>query len=57
MLMGVAATLITTTIIGGSLAAFQADGSVRQNINTRSLKMALSDGRAAEGSLYLNIAM
>lgn len=60
ILMGVAAALITTTIVGGSLAYFQADGrNVQQQINTRTLSIALtgSENPDASGSLYLEGAM
>lgn len=58
MLMGVAAALITTTIIGGSLAAIQVNGEdVRQDINTRSLSIELTGSGTAEGNLYLENAM
>ncbi|MFQ9012688.1 MAG: TasA family protein [Lacrimispora saccharolytica] len=60
ILMGVAAALITTTIVGGSLAYFQADGSnVQQQINTKTLSIALtgSSGSDAAGSVYLDGAM
>lgn len=58
MLMGVAAALITTTIIGGSLAAIQVNGEdVRQDINTRSLNIELTGSGAVEGNLYLGNAM
>lgn len=58
ILMGVAAALIATTIIGGSLAAFQADGNVQQNINTRSLSIALSeDDKAVRGEFSPETAM
>lgn len=56
--MGVAAALITTTIIGGSLAAIQVNGEdVRQDINTRSLSIELTGSGTAEGNLYLENAM
>lgn len=58
ILMGVAAALITTTIIGGSLAAIQVNGEdVRQDINTRSLSIELTGSGTAEGNLYLENAM
>lgn len=58
--MGVAAALITTTIVGGSLAYFQADGhNVQQQINTKTLSIALtgSGGSDAAGSVFLDGAM
>lgn len=60
ILMGVAAALIATTIVGGSLAYFQADGSnVQQQINTKTLSIALtgSGGSDAAGSVFLDGAM
>lgn len=60
ILMGVAAALITTTIVGGSLAYFQADGrNVQQQINTKTLSIALNGtgNREAGGSVYMEGAM
>lgn len=47
--MGVAAALVTTAFIGGSLAYFQAgSGSVQQQINTKTLNISLSDSVSGE---------
>ena len=44
VLMGVAAALTATALIGGSLAYFQADGQeVQQQMNTRTLSISLKD--------------
>lgn len=44
ILMGVAAALVTITLIGGSLAYFQATGhQVQQQINTKTLEIQLSE--------------
>lgn len=49
LLMGVAAALVTTAFIGGSLAYFQAgSGSVQQQINTKTLDISLSDSVSGE---------
>ncbi len=49
LLMGVAAALVTTAFIGGSLAYFQAgSGSVQQQINTKTLNISLSDSVSGE---------
>ena len=49
ILMGVAAALVTTAFIGGSLAYFQADGQeVRQQINTPELSIDLMDETTGE---------
>lgn len=49
--MGVAAALVTITLIGGSLAYFQATGhQVQQQINTKTLEIQLSEaGRDGSG--------
>lgn len=58
ILMGVAAALITTTIVGGSLAYFQADGrNVQQQINTKTLSIALTGGENTLDSVFLDGAM
>ena len=50
VLMGVAAALTATALIGGSLAYFQADGQeVQQQMNTRTLSISLKD--AGSGTL------
>ncbi|MBS6923384.1 MAG: hypothetical protein KH186_07580 [Lachnospiraceae bacterium] len=50
VLMGVAAALTATALIGGSLAYFQADGQeVQQRMNTRTLSISLKD--AGSGTL------
>ena len=42
LLMGVAAALVTTALIGGSLAYFQADGrNVQKQISTRTLESSI----------------
>lgn len=47
--MGVAATLVITAFIGGSLAYFQADsGNVQQQINTKTLNITLSDSASGD---------
>lgn len=49
ILMGVAAALVTTAFIGGSLAYFQADGrEVQQQINTPNLSIDLMDQTTGE---------
>ncbi|MCI8401421.1 MAG: hypothetical protein HFI38_04910 [Lachnospiraceae bacterium] len=49
MLMGITAALLFATIIGGSLAYFQANGDAVQNqITTRQLAIRLSQGSEAE---------
>lgn len=49
LLMGVAAALVTTALIGGSLAYFQADGrNVQQQISTRTLGISLTDAQSGE---------
>ena len=59
--MGVAAALVTTALIGGSLAYFQADGrNVQQQISTRTLGISLTDAQSGElpgDSLLLENAM
>ena len=61
LLMGVAAALTTTAIVGGSLAYFQADGrNVQQQISTRTLGISLTDaqsGELPEDSILLKGAM
>ena len=61
LLMGVAAALVTTALIGGSLAYFQADGrNVQQQISTRTLGISLTDAQSGElpgDSLLLENAM
>lgn len=61
LLMGVAAALTTTAIVGGSLAYFQADGrNVQQQISTRTLGISLTDaqsGKLPEDSVLLKGAM
>ena len=59
VLMGVAAALTATALIGGSLAYFQADGQkVQQQMNTRTLSISLKDtgsGTLPEEPLLLPI--
>ena len=61
VLMGVAAALTATALIGGSLAYFQADGNdVRQQINTKTLGISLKDaknGNLPSGTVLLPNAM
>ena len=56
-----AAALVTTALIGGSLAYFQADGrNVQQQISTRTLGISLTDAQSGElpgDSLLLENAM
>ncbi len=61
VLMGVAAALTATALIGGSLAYFQADGQeVQQQMNTRTLSISLKDagaGTLPEETVLLDEAM
>lgn len=55
LLMGVAATLVTTAFIGGSLAYFQAgSGNVQQQINTKTLDITLSGSASGESLIVGN---
>lgn len=61
VLMGVAAALTATALIGGSLAYFQADGQkVQQQMNTRTLSISLKDtgsGTLPEETVLFDDAM
>lgn len=57
--MSIAAALLVTTVIGGTLAAFQAEGDVRNQVTTGKLGIQLlADGQAAgSGQLYVSEAL
>lgn len=58
VLMGVAAALTATALIGGSLAYFQADGNdVQQQINTKTLDISLKNTNLPTETVLLPNAM